>query len=138
MQRMVEGTSSGANRRPGARTPSGKGAGSTLIFESVTSKFKRQLTDLMMRINAAHPHFVRCINPNSKKEANKLEPEMILDQLRCSGISLSHTLSLTHTLAISFSFSLARARFLSLSLSSGARPRPIHGTTVGHKLIHVN
>ena len=54
-------------------------------FESVTAQFKRQLADLMMRINAADPHFVRCINPNSKKEAGKLEPEMILvwPQGRC-------------------------------------------------------
>ena len=59
---------------------------STIIFESVTAKFKRQLTDLMMRIYAAQPHFVRCINPNSKKIARQLEPEMVLDQLRCSGL----------------------------------------------------
>ena len=59
---------------------------STIIFESVTAKFKRQLTDLMMRIYAAQPHFVRCINPNSKKVARQLEPEMVLDQLRCSGL----------------------------------------------------
>ena len=74
--------SNGSNAR---QTPQ-KGKGSTIIFESVTSQFKRQLADLMTRIHAAHPHFVRCINPNSKKEANKLEPEMILDQLRCSGL----------------------------------------------------
>jgi myosin heavy subunit len=61
-------------------------ANSTIIFESVTAKFKRQLTDLMMRIYAAQPHFVRCINPNSKKVARQLEPEMVLDQLRCSGL----------------------------------------------------
>jgi myosin heavy subunit len=59
---------------------------SSLIFESVTSQFKRQLADLMLRINAAQPHFVRCINPNSHKTPQKLEPEMILDQLRCSGL----------------------------------------------------
>ena len=67
-------------------TKKGPKGQSSLFFESVTSKFKRQLTDLMMRINAAQPHFVRCINPNSQKEPGKLEPEMILDQLRCSGL----------------------------------------------------
>jgi myosin heavy subunit len=61
-------------------------ANSTIIFESVTAKFKRQLTDLMQRIYAAQPHFVRCINPNSRKVARQLEPEMVLDQLRCSGL----------------------------------------------------
>ena len=59
---------------------------STIIFESVTAQFKRQLADLMMRINAAQPHFVRCINPNSQKSPGLLHPEMILDQLRCSGL----------------------------------------------------
>lgn len=82
MARMNEGGSANNSRRAGP----GKGKGSTIIFESVTSQFKRQLADLMTRIHAAHPHFVRCINPNSKKEPNKLEPEMILDQLRCSGL----------------------------------------------------
>jgi len=82
MTRMTEGGAGNTARRPGP----GKGKGSTIIFESVTAQFKRQLADLMTRIHAAHPHFVRCINPNSKKEASKLEPEMILDQLRCSGL----------------------------------------------------
>ncbi|EKX39533.1 myosin [Guillardia theta CCMP2712] len=59
---------------------------STIIFESVTMQFKRQLGDLMARINAAQPHFVRCINPNSQKMPKLIEPEMILDQLRCSGL----------------------------------------------------
>jgi myosin heavy subunit len=30
-------------------------------------QFKKQLVDLMYRINAAQPHFVRCINPNAEK-----------------------------------------------------------------------
>ena len=68
------------------RTASQNRGGSTIIFESVTAKFKRQLTDLMQRIYAAQPHFVRCINPNSRKVARQLEPEMVLDQLRCSGL----------------------------------------------------
>ena len=78
---QLSGAPSSSTVRPG-RTPKN----STIIFESVTAQFKRQLADLMTRINAAQPHFVRCINPNSRKEANKLEPEMILDQLRCSGL----------------------------------------------------
>ena len=110
--RMGEGTSV-ANTRPAApaataatatasSTPSPKGTGSTLLAENVTaaaatsaaavaaaetvtSQFQRQLATLLTRINAAHPHFARCINPNSMKEAYKVEPEMILDQLRCSG-----------------------------------------------------
>jgi myosin-5 len=82
MSRMMDGRGAGGSKRPGPA----KLKGSTIIFESVTSQFKRQLSDLMLRINVAHPHFVRCINPNSVKEPNKLEPEMILDQLRCSGL----------------------------------------------------
>ena len=78
-QQMQEQPSNG-------KTPGKRGAGSSLIFESVTAQFKRQLVDLMERINAAQPHFVRCINPNSQKAAHKMEPEMILDQLRCSGL----------------------------------------------------
>ncbi len=72
--------------KPGLRRQNSEMAKSTIIFESVTAQFKRQLADLMTRISAAQPHFVRCLNPNSQKSAGKLEPEMILDQLRCSGL----------------------------------------------------
>ena len=61
-------------------------ARSTIIFESVTTQFRRQLGDLMARIAATQPHFVRCINPNGFKAPGRLEPEMVLDQLRCSGL----------------------------------------------------
>jgi myosin heavy subunit len=57
-----------------------------MIFESVTAQFRRQLADLMGRIGATQPHFVRCINPNARKAPGQLEPEMVLDQLRCSGL----------------------------------------------------
>ena len=63
---------------------------STIIFESVTMKFKKQLIDLMGRINAAQPHFVRCINPNPDKVPGVLAPEMILDQVRESLPPLSN------------------------------------------------
>ena len=54
-----------ASAGEGLSTPS-RGR-STIIFESVTMQFKKQLVDLMHRINAAQPHFVRCINPNAEK-----------------------------------------------------------------------
>ena len=78
-----------AEARPSARGAAGTRsdpARSTIIFESVTAQFRRQLADLMGRISATQPHFVRCINPNSAKAPGRLEPEMVLDQLRCSGL----------------------------------------------------
>lgn len=36
---------------------------------SVSSDFRMQLQDLLVRIRATEPHFVRCIKPNSKSQA---------------------------------------------------------------------
>ncbi|KAG5850439.1 hypothetical protein ANANG_G00082450 [Anguilla anguilla] len=44
------------------------------------------LMDLMSKMVAGQPHFVRCIKPNNDRQANKFDREKVLIQLRYTGI----------------------------------------------------
>ena len=48
--------------------------------------FKKQLSELMTTLNATEPHFVRCMKPNKAKVGGVYEAEMMLAQLRYSGL----------------------------------------------------
>ncbi|UYV60661.1 MYO6 [Cordylochernes scorpioides] len=58
-----------------------------LTFESVGSKFRTQLQDLMTKLRSTGTHFVRCIKPNFKMTHHHFEGGQILSQLRCSGMT---------------------------------------------------
>ena len=62
-----------------------KGAG-TIAAESVVTKFRRQLTDLMATVAATRVQYIRCIKPNQGKSPSALEPQMVTEQLRCAGV----------------------------------------------------
>ncbi len=40
---------------------------------------------LMANLNAAAPHFIRCIKPNLKQAPNNYEPDFVNRQLRYTG-----------------------------------------------------
>lgn len=48
--------------------------------------FKASLVDLMVNLNAAEPHFVRCLKPNQTKEFGVVEEEYTKRQLRYTGM----------------------------------------------------
>ena len=50
------------------------------------AQFKKQLGELMDTLNATEPHFVRCMKPNKAKVGSVYEAEMMLAQLRYSGL----------------------------------------------------
>ncbi|KAH7423020.1 hypothetical protein KP509_12G036000 [Ceratopteris richardii] len=54
--------------------------------ESVATKFKRQLTRLMQRLETTEPHFIRCIKPNTQQQPNLYQEDLVLQQLRCCGV----------------------------------------------------
>ncbi|VEU19599.1 DEKNAAC100837 [Brettanomyces naardenensis] len=56
------------------------------IFRTVAQRHKEQLTDLMQQLSRTHPHFVRCILPNSNKAAGEFNNKLVLEQLRCNGV----------------------------------------------------
>ncbi|XP_017272164.1 myosin-9 isoform X2 [Kryptolebias marmoratus] len=71
---------SGMSEMPGAfRTRKG-------MFRTVGQLYKEQLSKLMATLRNTNPNFVRCIIPNHEKKAGKLDPHLVLDQLRCNGV----------------------------------------------------
>ncbi|KAM6940573.1 myosin-10-like [Xenentodon cancila] len=56
------------------------------MFRTVGQLYKEQLGNLMATLKNTNPNFVRCIIPNHEKKAGKLEPHLVLDQLRCNGV----------------------------------------------------
>ncbi|KAM7380623.1 hypothetical protein PAMP_003904 [Pampus punctatissimus] len=53
---------------------------------TVSSQFRDSLHSLMATLSASNPFFVRCIKPNMEKKANQFDPEVVLNQLRYSGM----------------------------------------------------
>ncbi|XP_061893023.1 myosin-9-like isoform X2 [Entelurus aequoreus] len=71
---------SGMSEMPGAfKTRKG-------MFRTVGQLYKEQLSKLMATLRNTNPNFVRCIIPNHEKKAGKLDPQLVLDQLRCNGV----------------------------------------------------
>ncbi|KAJ8251676.1 hypothetical protein GJAV_G00223910 [Gymnothorax javanicus] len=56
------------------------------MFRTVGQLYKEQLAKLMATLKNTNPNFVRCIIPNHEKKAGKLDPHLVLDQLRCNGV----------------------------------------------------
>ncbi|XP_055080629.1 myosin-10-like [Periophthalmus magnuspinnatus] len=56
------------------------------MFRTVGQLYKESLTRLMATLRNTNPNFVRCIIPNHEKRAGKLDPHLVLDQLRCNGV----------------------------------------------------
>nr|XP_033965593.1 unconventional myosin-X isoform X1 [Pseudochaenichthys georgianus] len=53
---------------------------------TVSSQFRDSLHSLMATLSASNPFFVRCIKPNMNKKANRFDPDVVLNQLRYSGM----------------------------------------------------
>ncbi|XP_071774448.1 unconventional myosin-X isoform X2 [Centroberyx gerrardi] len=53
---------------------------------TVSSQFRDSLHSLMATLSASNPFFVRCIKPNMDKNANRFDPDVVLNQLRYSGM----------------------------------------------------
>ncbi len=68
------------------------------------------LHSLMATLGLANPHFVRCIKPNVQKKQDLFEHQVVLNQLKYSGVcvclyiysSIWHFLLLNHGLIIVF------------------------------------
>lgn len=60
--------------------------GTSLMKETVSSKFKSQLTLLMNDISSTEVHYVRCLKPNETKSSNEFAMTAVVEQLRCGGI----------------------------------------------------
>lgn len=56
------------------------------MFRTVAQRYKEQLNDLMLHLEATHPHFVRCILPNTIRSSSVFDNRLVLDQLRYNGV----------------------------------------------------
>ncbi|XP_046906489.1 myosin-11-like isoform X1 [Hypomesus transpacificus] len=56
------------------------------MFRTVGQLYKESLGKLMTTLHNTQPNFVRCIIPNHKKMAGKMDANLVLDQLRCNGV----------------------------------------------------
>lgn len=52
---------------------------------TVSSMFRVQLDELMATLRSTHPHYIKCIKPNSKKKSHIFEAQLVMQQLRYSG-----------------------------------------------------
>ncbi|XP_040834252.1 myosin-14 isoform X1 [Ochotona curzoniae] len=75
----LEQVSSLGDGPPGGRPRRG-------MFRTVGQLYKESLSRLMATLSNTNPSFVRCIVPNHEKRSGKLEPKLVLDQLRCNGV----------------------------------------------------
>ncbi|KAG8550171.1 hypothetical protein GDO81_027959 [Engystomops pustulosus] len=53
---------------------------------TVSSQFRESLHSLMAMLNTSNPFFIRCIKPNTEKLPDKFSPDVVLNQLRYSGM----------------------------------------------------
>lgn len=63
-------------RLPGSRKPP----------HTVTGQFQLSLQSLMETLNTANPYFIRCIKSNANKEANVFDNDLVMRQLRYTGM----------------------------------------------------
>ncbi|CAJ1395531.1 unnamed protein product [Effrenium voratum] len=54
--------------------------------DTVVTKFKSSLSQLMDTIGQTGTQYVRCIKPNQTKSAAEVNNDMVVDQLRCAGV----------------------------------------------------
>ena len=64
----------------------GRGRGGKSKKQTLGGQFKKQQQDLMDTLNATYPHFVRCMKPNKVLKGSVFEEDLMLAQLRYSGL----------------------------------------------------
>ena len=83
----VAGKSAKANASARGRKSGG------LAANTVWSKFRNQLGDLMKNIGETRTRYIRCIKPNTQKKPKVMEHLSTVDQLRCAGVVAAVTIS---------------------------------------------
>jgi len=48
---------------------------------SVSTQFIQQVDELMRKLYACKPHYVRCLKPNEQKRSNFMEEDMMRNQV---------------------------------------------------------
>merc|ERR1712032_248150 len=56
------------------------------LWLSIKPNLKGQLDDLMGVLYKTHPHFIRCVVPNTHKIPGGVEPGLVMHQYQCNGV----------------------------------------------------
>ena len=67
--------------------------GSTLVGQTVWTKFKGQLGALMHSLERTRTRYIRCIKPNTLKQPLVMQHLTTVEQLRCAGVVAAVTIS---------------------------------------------
>lgn len=73
--------------------------------------------DLLSKMVAGQPHFVRCIKPNNDRQANRFDREKVLVQLRYTGV-----LETAKIRRQGYSHRIVFANFIKRSAGSSGKP----------------
>lgn len=57
-----------------------------LVGNTIAGGFRKQLSELMENVGNTKVQYVRCIKPNSNKNANEFDRKLVADQLRYAGV----------------------------------------------------
>uniref|UniRef100_A0AC35UIR9 Myosin motor domain-containing protein n=1 Tax=Rhabditophanes sp. KR3021 TaxID=114890 RepID=A0AC35UIR9_9BILA len=82
-------TVSAATERAGGKAApktAGKKKGKSGSFMTVSMMYRESLNKLMTMLHQTHPHFIRCIIPNEKKQSGVIDAGLVLNQLTCNGV----------------------------------------------------
>ncbi len=67
--------------------------GSSLNSDTVWTKFKTQLGELMENITKTRTRYIRCVKPNTMKQPKIMQHLSTVEQLRCAGVVAAVTIS---------------------------------------------
>jgi len=105
-----------AAKKAAASGPAKGKAGKT----TAATKFKEQLVALLQTLTSTHPHYVRCLKPNSLKKPNVWDRELVLAQLRYAGMMETIRIrKLGFPIRFGFKDFIDRYRVLTAGLKSG-------------------
>ncbi|KAF1768356.1 hypothetical protein GCK72_000168 [Caenorhabditis remanei] len=69
-----------------AKSGGGRKGGKSGSFMTVSMMYRESLNKLMTMLHKTHPHFIRCIIPNEKKQSGMIDAGLVLNQLTCNGV----------------------------------------------------
>jgi myosin heavy subunit len=83
-----------STKRPAQKSkkPNAQRMGS-IAADSVWTKFRGQLTNLMTSLETTRTRYIRCIKPNQQKLPLEMEHLSTIEQLRCAGVVAAVTIS---------------------------------------------
>lgn len=68
-----------------------KKKGKSASFMTVSTMYRESLNKLMSMLHTTHPHFIRCIIPNEKKQSGVVDAPLVLNQVRLRLVQTRHT-----------------------------------------------